>query len=150
MPYEKDIEFLTNLKVEDISKNMDQLLSLDSTSYDLVFNGVEVGSGALRVYIPQLQKKILQLLGMPDERIEANFGWMMKAYSFGAPPHRGWGLGIDRILMLAEQKESIRDVIAFPRNKYGYDPLTDSPNSVDKKQLDEINIQVKEDKKQKE
>ena len=148
MPKEEDREFLLNLTPDKIEENKDKLLSMGSTSYDLVYNGVEVGSGALRIYIPDLQRKIFELLGMPKERVESSFGWLIKAYEYGAPFHRGWGLGIDRILMLAEKKQSIRDVIAFPRNKHGYDPLTDSPAEVEETQLKELGLKVDIKKKE--
>lgn len=143
------VDYLMDLKLEDTPKEKEKLLTLDSEAYDLVYRGVELGSGALRIHLPDLQRKIFELMGKTDEEIEANFGWFMKAYKFSAPPHRGWGLGIDRMIMLAEEKPSIRDVIAFPRNKQGYDPLTQSPASVDPTQLRDLGLKldVKEEKK---
>jgi aspartyl-tRNA synthetase len=147
MPNKEDVEFLMSLTYDKIKENKDKLLSLKSEAYDLVYKGVELGSGALRIHDPKLQRKIFELLGKTPEQIEENFGWFVKAYNYAAPPHRGWGLGIDRILMLAEEKESIRDVIPFPRNKHGFCPLTKSPSTIDEKQLRELGLQIIPDKK---
>ena len=139
---EKDMDFIMSLNQKNLKENKDQIISLSSESYDLVYKGVELGSGALRIHLPILQRKIFELMNMSEERIEANFGWFVKAYNYAAPPHRGWGLGIDRILMLAENKPSIRDVIPFPRNKHGFCPLTNSPSSVDEAQLKELGLKL--------
>lgn len=147
MPLEEDIDYIMSLKREDVKKNKEKLLSLVSDCYDLVYNGVEIGSGARRIHKPELQNKMFELVDFSEQRIEEAFGWFIKAYNYGAPSHRGMGLGIDRIIMLAEKRESIREVIAFPRNKHGFDPLTRSPSSVDEKQLKELGIQVKKEKK---
>lgn len=143
MPLDKDVDYLLNLKIEDIKKEKEKLLSLVSDCYDLVYNGVEISSGAKRIHLPELQNKMFELVGFPKEKIEENFGWFVKAYNYGAPPHRGCALGIDRIITLLEGKESIREVIAFPRNKQGYDPLTHSPAKVhDTTQLKELGIKL--------
>lgn len=142
MPKDGDVEYLLSLGAKDVKKEKEKLLSLLSCSYDLVYNGVEMGSGAFRIFSPPLQRKIFELLGKSDADIDASFGWFMKAYRFGAPPHRGWGLGIDRLLMLAEGKASIRDVIPFPRNKHGFCPLTQSPAAVDEKQLKDLGLKL--------
>ena len=139
-------DFIMSLTVDKVKENKEKLLSLDSESYDLIYKGIELGSGALRITDPKLQIKIFELLGKNEEQIKDNFGWFIKAYSYAAPPHRGWGLGVDRILMLAENKESIRDVIPFPRNKHGFCPLTSSPSSVDLKQLRELGIKIEKKK----
>lgn len=142
MPHEKDIDFIMSLKKENVIENKEKILSLTSDCYDLVFNGVEIASGARRIHLPELQKKIFEIIDMSKERIEDNFGWFLRAYNYGAPSHRGYAFGIDRIMAIAEKKESIRDVIAFPRNKHGFDPLTKSPSSVDEKQLKELGIKI--------
>lgn len=147
MPLEDDVDYLLSLKSEDIEKEKDKLLSLVSDCYDLVYNGVEIASGAKRIYQPELQKKMFELVGFKKEDIERNFGWFVKAYNYGAPPHRGCALGLDRIIMILEGKLSIRDVIAFPRNKHGFDPLTGSPTEIDKKQLDDLHIETKKQEK---
>lgn len=81
-------------------------------------------------------------------RVEQAFGWFVQAYKFGAPPHRGFALGLDRIIMILEDKASIRDVIAFPRNKHGFDPLTKSPAPFKAEQLRDLGLQIKEKKKE--
>lgn len=148
MPLEEDVDFIMGLKKEDIEKNKDKLLHLVSDCYDLVYNGVEISSGAKRIYKPELQSKIFELIDMPQETIDANFGWFIKAYDYGAPPHRGFGFGIERIMMISERKDTIRDVIPFPRNKHGFDPLTQSPSSVDPAQLKDLGIKVETPKKE--
>ena len=146
MPLKKDIDYLLNLKKENIEKEKEKLLNLKSDCYDVVFNGVEISSGAQRIYLPELQEKMFELCSFSKENIEKNFGWFVKAYKFGAPPHRGFGIGIDRIIMMLEKKKSIREVIAFPRNKHGFCPLTNSPNNVDKKDLEILGLEIKKDK----
>ena len=99
--------------------------------YDLVLNGVELGSGSLRIPDAALQRSILRTLGLSDERIDESFGWFLEALGFGAPPHGGIGLGFDRIVMLLAGETSIRDVIAFPKTSSGSDPMTGAPAPVD-------------------
>lgn len=142
MPMDKDIEYLMSVNAEDVVKEKDKLCSLVSDCYDLVYNGVEISSGAKRIHKPELQKKMFELSGFSAERIEENFGWFVKAYNYAAPPHRGCALGLDRIITLLEGKESIRDVIAFPRNKQGVDPMSKSPLSVDEEQLKDLHISL--------
>ena len=147
MPLEKDLDFIMNLTKETIPQHRDDILVLVSDCYDLVYNGVEISSGAQRISSPKLQEKMFELAGFSDEKIESNFGWFVRAYRYGAPPHRGFGFGIERIMMIAENKESIREVIPFPRNKHGFDPLTKSPSSVDEIQLRDLGLHIKEKKK---
>ncbi len=144
MPNEEGVKFIEeNIKTkEDIKKYQKDLLKLNADCYDLTFNGFEIASGALRIYKPQLQKKIFEIIELDDKQIEDRFGWFLKAYHYGAPFHRGIAFGIDRIIMLLEKKASIREVIAFPKNKIGYCPLTHSPSSVDDKQLRELHIKI--------
>jgi len=146
---EEDIEFLLNLKREDLEENKEKLLSMVSDCYDLVFNGTEISSGAARIYKPQLQMKMFELVDFSKERVEESFGWFLKAYDFGAPPHRGFGFGLERIVMMLENKESIREVIPFPRNKHGHCPLTNSPSDkIDKNQIRDLNLTINYPKKE--
>jgi aspartyl-tRNA synthetase len=149
MPLEEDIKYLMSISAKDIEKEKDKLLSLVSDCYDLVYNGVEIASGAKRIYLPELQSKMFELCGFSADDIEKGFGWFVKAYNYSAPPHRGCALGLDRIITLLEGKASIREVIAFPRNKHGFDPMTNSPAKVDNSQLKDLGIKldVKEEKK---
>ncbi|MFT4244878.1 MAG: aspartate--tRNA ligase [Candidatus Woesearchaeota archaeon] len=140
MPLEKDVEFIMSCTRVNLKENKEKLLCLVSDCYDLVYNGVEISSGAQRISNPKLQEKVFELTGWTKDDIEANFGWFTRAYTFGAPPHRGFALGIDRIIMILEGKVSIRDVIAFPRNKHGFDPLTKSPAPLKVEQLKDLGL----------
>lgn len=150
MPLESDVEYLMSVNASDIEKEKNRLLDLVSDCYDLVYNGVEIASGAKRIHLPELQNKMFELCGFTQKQIEDGFGWFVRAYNYGAPPHRGCALGLDRMIMILEGASSIRDVIAFPRNKHGFDPMTQSPAKVDESQLKELGIKldVKEKKKE--
>jgi len=149
MPNVEAEEFImNNIKSrEDILTHKEDLLKLNADCYDLAFNGIEICSGALRIYKPALQKKIFEIIAMDEETIERQFGWFLKAYNYGAPMHRGLAFGLDRIVMLLEDKSSIREVMSFPKNKSGYCPLTHSPSFVDENQLNELNVMVKPEPK---
>jgi aspartyl-tRNA synthetase len=110
-------------------------------AYDVVLNGVELGGGSIRIHERDLQAKIFTVLGVGPEEQQHKFGHLLKAFSFGAPPHGGIALGLDRLVMLIARAESIREVIAFPKNNRGVDLMTHSPVEVDFKQLREIYIQ---------
>ena len=112
-------------------------------AYDIVLNGVELGGGSLRIHEPPLQAKMFEILGITEEQQKEQFGHLLKALTFGAPPHGGIALGLDRIIMMLCEAESIRDVIAFPKNNRGLDLMTHSPAEVDFKQLRELYIEVK-------
>jgi len=110
--------------------------------YDLVLNGAELGSGSLRIFNPELQRRVLRALGYKDEEIEDRFGFLLNAYAYGAPPHRGIALGMDRMVMLMCGAETIRDVIAFPKTAQATCPLTGAPSEVSEDQLYELGIRV--------
>ena len=132
-------------KEEDIAAlDSGDLSGIRSRAYDLVVNGVELGSGSIRIHQPELQQKIFDILGMKKEEIEGKFGFLLRAFSYGAPPHGGIAPGIDRLLTLLTDSPSIRDVIAFPKTQKAMCPLTDAPSEVSEKQLKELNLTIKE------
>ena len=113
-------------------------------SYDLVLNGVEIASGSIRIHNGELQQKIFKLIGISDSEARERFGFLLEAFNFGAPPHGGIAIGLDRFLAILLGKDSIRDVIAFPKTQSSFCPLTEAPSSVSEKQLKEVGIKIRE------
>jgi aspartyl-tRNA synthetase len=131
MPDESDIDHLE-----------ERPLDVGSHSYDLVLNGLEIGGGTIRIHEPELQRRVLRLLGLTDDEIDEKFGFLIEALSMGAPPHGGIALGLDRLVMLLAGSKSIRDVIAFPKTSSGSDPMTGAPDEVSPRQLREVHLKV--------
>lgn len=117
-----------------------------SYAYDLVINGIEIGGGSIRIHNKELQKRMFKALGFSDERAQSQFGFLMKAFEYGAPPHGGIAFGFDRWCALFGGSDTIRDYIAFPKNNSGRDVMIDSPASISDEQLDELNLKVIEKK----
>jgi aspartyl-tRNA synthetase len=130
-------------------KDRDEILNMVAYQYDIVVNGVELCSGAVRNHRPEVMLKAFAIAGYPAEEVEARFGGMLNAFRYGAPPHAGMAPGIDRIVMLLAGKENIREVIAFPLNQQAQDLMMNAPSEATPKQLRELNIRVVEPAKTK-
>lgn len=127
---------------QDLSQLEQEPEQCRAQAYDLIINGYEAGGGTVRIHNPDTQKLVFQLLGISDEMAKDRFGFLLDALQYGAPPHAGIALGIDRVVMLFAQLENIRDCIAFPKTQKAMDMMTEAPGAVETKQLHELHIQV--------
>ncbi len=125
-------------KIENL--NFDKPLDIKAYQYDIVCNGIELSSGAIRNHIPELMYKLFSLAGYSESQVNAKFSGMINAFKFGAPPHGGIAPGIDRIVMLIAGKENIREVTLFPMNQNAQDLMMQAPSEIDEKQLKELNL----------
>lgn len=116
--------------------------NIKANAYDLVLNGNEIGGGSIRIYQKALQEKMFEALAMPEEEAMEKFGFLLKAFEYGAPPHGGIAFGLDRLCSILGGSESIRDFIAFPKNNSGRDVMLDAPSAIDAKQLEELNLSL--------
>ena len=132
----------TKPKDEDIPLLDSDTGNVRANAYDMVVNGVELGGGSIRIHDPKLQDKMFALLGFTEERAQAQFGFLMEAFKYGAPPHAGLAFGFDRFVSMLAGLDSIRDTIAFPKNNSGRDMMNDAPSQLDQEQLDELYIKV--------
>lgn len=133
----------------DIKNMKKEPLKLKAKTYDLVLNGTELLSGSVRVHIPEVQREIFQLLGLSEKEINDKFGFMLNAFSYGAPPHAGFAIGFDRLVQILLKAPSIREVIAFPKNKDARDIMLQAPDTLNAKQLKDVHIKLDVDKKKK-
>ena len=127
---------------EDWEKLSSDRASIKTYAYDVILNGIELGGGSIRVHNMELQRKIFQALDIDDATAKDRFGFLLEALELGAPPHGGIALGLDRVVMLLSNTESIRDVIAFPKNQAAICPLTSAPSNIDQEQLDELYLEL--------
>ncbi|MBQ1470087.1 MAG: aspartate--tRNA ligase [Schwartzia sp.] len=132
---------------EDIEYLLSDPGRVKANAYDMVLNGVEIGGGSLRIYNAELQEKVFESLGLTPEQAHQKFGFMMDAFQYGTPPHGGLAFGLDRLVMIMAKCDSIRDVIAFPKNQSARDVMSEAPSEVDEKQLRELSIRVSAPKK---
>ena len=139
--YKAEHHPFTSIKAEDLDKFLTgQTEDIRTNTYDLVLNGSEIGGGSIRIFNPKIQSMVFDRLGLSQEEAKAKFGFFIDAFKYGAPPHGGLAFGIDRWLMVMLKEESIRDVIPFPKTNKGQCLMTEAPNTVDDKQLEELFI----------
>lgn len=132
----------TRAKDEDLGYFDSDPSKMRAKAYDVVLNGIELGSGSIRIHETEIQEKMFQSLGFSDEQIRSRFGFMLQAFEYGVPPHGGFAFGLDRLLMLLVGASSIREVIAFPKMRDGSCPMMQSPSMVDSEQLEELFLQM--------
>jgi len=127
----------------DLDKMETNPAAVKANAYDLVINGSEIGGGSIRIHDRTLQERMFKLLGFTDAEARAQFGFLMDAFEYGAPPHGGIAFGFDRLCTIMSGQESIRDFIAFPKNNSGRDVMIDSPSPIAQAQMDELGIRLK-------
>ena len=133
------------LKALEAAETDAEKLAIVADQYDMVMNGFEICSGAVRNHSPEVMYKVFGILGYDEKYVEARFGGMLNAFKFGAPPHAGCAFGIERIFMVLNDNKNIRDIVAFPKNGSGVDLMMSSPSVVDPIQLEEAHLQIVED-----
>jgi aspartyl-tRNA synthetase len=127
---------------DDVDKLESDPMAVRSRAYDLVLNGWELGSGSIRIHEPDLQQRVFDLLGIDEEEAQRRFGFFLTPFGYGAPPHGGFGMGIDRLVAILAGEENIREVIAFPKPQSGIDPMTHAPTPVDDAQLKDLGLRL--------
>jgi len=132
----------TSPKPEDLEFMESDPGKVRANAYDLVINGVEIGGGSIRIHSPEVQKLMFKVLGFTDKEAEAQFGFLMNAFRYGAPPHGGIAFGFDRWVAMFAGQDSIRDFIAFPKNNSGRDVMLDTPAPISPLQLSELQLKI--------
>ena len=130
-------------KVDDIKKLSSNPLQVKANAYDLVLNGSEIGGGSIRIHNKELQNQIFSFLGFTEKEASEQFGFLMNAFEYGAPPHGGIALGFDRLVAILDGSESIKDYIAFPKNNSGRDVMIDAPSPLSDDQINELSLRLK-------
>jgi aspartyl-tRNA synthetase len=134
----------TSPKAEDFDKIHTDPAAVRANAYDLAMNGTELGGGSIRIHDKELQARMFEILGFSDEEAEAQFGFLMSAFEYGAPPHGGLAFGLDRLVSMMGGSETIRDYIAFPKNNSGRDVMIDAPAPLNEAQLEELHLKLNE------
>jgi aspartyl-tRNA synthetase len=133
----------TSPNPEDLALLDSEPLRVRARAYDLVLNGTELGSGSIRIHDPAMQQRVFQGIGLTPEEAQRRFGFLLEAFEYGAPPHGGFAFGVDRVVMLAAAEESIREVIAFPKNQQAEEPMTGAPTPIEPSQLRELGLEIR-------
>jgi aspartyl-tRNA synthetase len=136
--------FTSPISIDDMANDPANAIS---NAYDVVLNGVELGSGSIRIHDPKVQRQVFEILGIDGETAERRFGWFLEALEYGTPPHGGFAFGVDRLVMVLQNETSIREVIPFPKTQTGLDPMTGAPTWVDEDQLAELGVELSRESK---
>jgi aspartyl-tRNA synthetase len=137
---EKRLEALHHPFTAPNPEDLDDLKNARALAYDMVYNGLEIGGGSLRIYQREIQEKVFEAIGLSEEEARSKFGFLLEAFDYGTPPHGGIAYGLDRLVMLLASEESIRDVMAFPKTQQARCLLTGAPAKVDQPQLKELHV----------